>query len=72
MVKQSDFYTFTSMNYFLLEKELKKRTKLDYFWGRKQDDEFDLQTNFIYKTDSFEALLKKIESSLKTIPNMGI
>ena len=37
------------MNYLLLEEELKKRTKLDYFWGRKQDDDFDKQTNFIYK-----------------------
>jgi hypothetical protein len=56
------------MNYLLPEEELKKITKLDYFWGRKQDDEFDLHTNFIYKTDSFEALLKKTESVFKDHP----
>ncbi|NEW78329.1 MAG: hypothetical protein GZ086_02650 [Gelidibacter sp.] len=53
------------MNYLLLEEELKKRTKIDYFWGRKQDDEFDKLTNFIYKTDSFETLLENIESGFK-------
>ncbi|MFO7674596.1 MAG: hypothetical protein R6V74_12885 [Lutibacter sp.] len=53
------------MNYFLLEEELKKRTKLDYFWGRKQDDEFDKQTNFIYKIESFELLLATIEYAFK-------
>ncbi|OGS73914.1 MAG: hypothetical protein A3F91_14085 [Flavobacteria bacterium RIFCSPLOWO2_12_FULL_35_11] len=56
------------MNYLLLEEELKKRTKLDYFWGRKQDDEFDKQTNFIYKTASFEALLETIEIDFKDKP----
>jgi hypothetical protein len=56
------------MDYERQEKELKKRTELDYFWGRKQDDEFDLHTNFIYKTDSFDALLKKIESAFKDQP----
>lgn len=53
------------MNYLLLEEELKKRTELDYFWGRKQNDEFDHQTKFIYKTASFEALLETIESAFK-------
>jgi hypothetical protein len=53
------------MNYLLLEEALKKRTKLDYFWGRKQDDEFDKLTNFIYKTDSFETLLETIELASK-------
>jgi hypothetical protein len=56
------------MNYLLLEEELKKRTKLHYFWGRKQDDDFDKQTNFIYKTDSFEALLATIEIDFKDNP----
>jgi hypothetical protein len=53
------------MNYLLLEEELKKRTKLDYFWGRKQDDEFDKQTKFIYKISSFELLLATIENTFK-------
>ncbi|MDO9274090.1 MAG: hypothetical protein Q7T92_00905 [Lutibacter sp.] len=56
------------MNYLLLEEELKKRTTLDYFWGRKQDDEFDRQTKFIYKTTSFELLLETIESAFKVNP----
>ena len=56
------------MNYLLLEDELKKRIKLDYFWGRKQDDEFDKQTNFIYKIESFELLLATIESAFKNNP----
>jgi len=56
------------MNYLLLEAALKKRTKLDYFWGRKQDDEFDKQTNFIYKTTSFESLLETIEIYFKDNP----
>lgn len=53
------------MNYLLLEEELKKRTKLDYFWGRKQNDEFDRQTNFIYKIESFELLLATIDYAFK-------
>lgn len=53
------------MDYKKLEEELKKRTKLDYSWGKKQEDEFDKQTNFIYKTDSFESLLELVESNFK-------
>ena len=49
------------MDYKRLEKELKKRTALNYIWGRKQTDEFDKLTNFIYKTYSFKSLLQKIE-----------
>lgn len=60
------------MNYLLLEEELKKRTTLDYFWGRKQDDEFDKQTNFIYKTDSFEAVLDLIEITFKNHPQFSL
>jgi len=56
------------MNYLLLEAALKKRTKLDYFWGRKQDDKFDKQTNFIYKISSFELLLATIDYAFKINP----
>lgn len=59
------FLLLHAMNYLLLEEELKKRIKLDYFWGRKQDDEFDKQTNFIYKTESFELLLATIDYAFK-------
>lgn len=53
------------MDYELLEKELKTRTKSLYSWGRKQEDEFDKQTNFIYKIASFDSLLEKIETKFK-------
>jgi hypothetical protein len=54
------------MNYERLEKELKKRTKLTYSWRRKQLNKFDKQTNFIYKIDSFNSLLTKIEKNFKS------
>ncbi|WP_111707351.1 hypothetical protein [Lutibacter citreus] len=57
------------MNYKLLEKELKKRTKIEYAWGRKQNDFFDRNTNFIYKISSFEELQKKLESNFQSKPN---
>ncbi len=42
-----------------VEKELKKRLSYPYSWGRKQSDDWDKQTDFIYETDSFESLLKE-------------
>ena len=45
----------------IIEKELKKRLIYPYKWGRKQNDEFDNLTNFIYRTPTFEAVLKEIE-----------
>ena len=53
------------MDYLALEKELGKRLKYKYSWGRKQVDEFDEQTNFIYKINSFDELLKAIETKFK-------
>jgi len=53
------------MNYLLLEKELKKRLKIQYSWGRKQTNVFDKQTNFIYKINSFDAVLLKIDQDFK-------
>jgi len=53
------------MNYELLEKELKKRTKYQYNWGRKQSDSFDKKTNFIYRIDCFDKLTHKIETTFK-------
>ena len=49
------------MNYGLLEKELKKRTEFEYSWKTKQTDKLDKETNFIYKTSSFEAVLNTID-----------
>ncbi len=51
-----------------IEKELKKRLKIDYSWGRKQADKLDKQTNFIYKISSFDLLLSEIETKFKNNP----
>jgi hypothetical protein len=48
-----------------IEKELKKRLTYPYKWGRKQNNEFDRLTNFVYKVSSFEEVLKEIESRFK-------
>lgn len=57
------------MDYELQEKELKKRWKFEYNWGGKQGNSLDKQTNFIYKTASFEMLLNKVELSFKNHSN---
>jgi len=43
-----------------VEKELKKRWKFPYKWGRKQNDDWDKNTNFIYKTYTFKTLQKRL------------
>jgi len=48
-----------------IEKELKKRLTYPYKWGRKQNDEFDRLTNFVYQIISFEELLKATESRFR-------
>lgn len=57
------------MNYELLEKELKKRLKFEYNWGRKQTNKLDVETNFIYKINTFDAVLSEIEASFKNSLN---
>ena len=49
------------MDIVRVEKELKKRLSFPYKWGRKQSDDWDSNTNFIYKTYSFERLLDRIK-----------
>ena len=44
------------MNLQSLESELKKRLDFPYNWGRKQSDEWDRKTKFIYQTQDFESL----------------
>lgn len=44
-----------------VERELKKRLDYPYRWGRKQSNDWDQKTNFIYKTYSFEKLLQRTE-----------
>ncbi len=48
-----------------IEKELKKRLIYPYKWGRKQNDQFDKLTNFVYKISSFEEVLKEIKVRFK-------
>ena len=45
-----------------IEKELKKRLAYPYKWGRKQNDEFDKLTNFVYRVSSFEEVLTETKS----------
>lgn len=45
-----------------VESELKKRLSYPYQWGRKQSDEWDHLTNFIYTTYSMQMLLKRTEN----------
>ena len=45
-----------------IEKELKKRLAYPYKWGRKQNDEFDKLTNFVYRISSFDEVLKETEN----------
>lgn len=49
------------MDLIRVERELKKRLNHDYKWGRKQSNTWDKLTNFIYKTYSFQSLMKKTE-----------
>jgi len=48
-----------------IEKELKKRLTYPYKWGRKQNDEFDKLTNFVYRIPSFEEVLKETENRFR-------
>ncbi len=44
-----------------IEKELKKRHQYPYKWFRKQNDEWDRYTQFIYQIPNWDALARKIE-----------
>lgn len=48
-----------------IEIELKKRLAYPYMWGRKQNDEYDKLTNFVYQIPSFEEVLKETESKFR-------
>ena len=56
-------------NLLLIEKELKKRLAYPYKWGRKQNDEFDKLTNFIYRISGFDEVLKETENRFKKDKN---
>jgi hypothetical protein len=48
-----------------IELELKKRLTYPYKWGRKQNDQFDKLTNFIYRTFLFDDVIKEINRRFK-------
>ena len=52
-----------------IETELKKRLPYPYKWGRKQNNNFDKQTNFIYSTQLFDSLLAEIKNRLRNNSN---
>lgn len=49
----------------VLEQELKKRLAYPYKWGRKQNNEFDKLTNFVYRISSFNEVLNETETRFK-------
>ena len=55
-----------------VEKELKKRLEFQYKWGRKQADDWDKKTNFIYKTYSFNRLLETTSSMPIELKNYAL
>lgn len=53
------------MNLRKIEQELKQRYDVPYKWGRKQNDDWDSLTNFIYDTKSYSELVEKVKNKLK-------
>jgi len=60
------------MNINAIEIELKKRLAYPYHWGRKQEDDWDRKTNFIYKTMHFESLLDQLKSASPALKNYAL
>lgn len=50
---------------YTIQKELQHRWKYKYRWFKKQDDAWDAYSNFIYKTDTWEALMPKIKMAVE-------
>ena len=48
-----------------IETQLKKRLTYPYKWGRKQNDQFDKLTNFVYHTFLFDDVIKEIENKFR-------
>jgi len=47
------------MNLVRVKTELKKRLMYPYKWGRKQSDEWDAKTSFIYNNLYFRKIIRK-------------
>ncbi len=61
-----------SYNLKELEFELKKRCKFPYVWGRKQNNSWDYQTNFIYKIKDFEQLQESLNNLSQDLQNYAL
>ncbi len=55
-----------------LEKELKNRLVYPYSWGRKQNDDWDKLTNFIYQTYSIKRLLERTKNLQEELKNYAM
>ena len=53
------------INLTQIESQLKKRLTYPYKWGRKQNDDFDKLTNFIYHIQNFDDVVKEIETRFR-------
>jgi hypothetical protein len=51
------------MNLEAREKELHKRLAYPYRWGRKQNDADDRKTNFVYRIESFDEVMREIRKN---------
>jgi septum formation topological specificity factor MinE len=60
------------MDLLRVETELKKRLAFPYKWGRKQSDDWDAKTSFIYSTYTFEKLLEKTASFDETVRDYAL
>ncbi|TRX20523.1 hypothetical protein [Flavobacterium franklandianum] len=60
------------MDLLRVETELKKRLIYPYKWGRKQSDDWDAKTSFIYSTYTFEKLLEKTASFDEEVHNYAL
>ena len=50
------------LDLYTWEKELKKRWELPYLWGRKQNDEWDKFSGFVYEIRDWEQLKIKVKA----------
>ncbi|MCB0516304.1 MAG: hypothetical protein R2798_07790 [Chitinophagales bacterium] len=50
------------MDLLYWQEELKKRWQFPYQWGRKQNNAFDKDTNFIYRTEKFADLQEVLKN----------
>ena len=53
------------MNLIQVETQLKKRLTYPYKWGRKQNDQFDKLTNFVYHISLFDDVISEINKRFK-------